>query len=221
MSDSNPLWSKISSGSGDAVSDVIGPDYSYADNVPGPSSLGIGSDGSFSQLGRNASGIAEYVKILIEGDPPLGNQFFVNTGGSCVAKDGSTQPRLNYINNMSSGEAALPASMKELGADFNGLIPGVVDDIEGLNPIHLFTSLMSDATPQCGCYKCNVSSGNQYGFLTPTLSPDFDPALCTEVDVSNCAASTTESFTNMESSSAIPTIVAGIAFLLIVFSAKN
>lgn len=220
MSSSNPLWGKISSGAGDATSDIIGPDYSYADNVPGPSSLGIGSDGTMSQLGRNASGIAEYVKILIEGDPPLGNQFFVNTGGSCVAKDGSTQSRLNYINNMSSGEAALPASMKELGADFNGLIPGVVDDIEGLNPIHLFTSLMSDATPQCGCYKCSVSSGNQYGFLTPSLSPDFDPSLCTEVDVSNCTSSGTESFTVGADIPAIPTIVALLGFLFIVFSAK-
>jgi hypothetical protein len=216
----NPVWNDISKDEKAATSGLLGPEFSYADNVPGPGSLGIGSDGSFSQLGRNAKGVAEYVKILISGDPPLGNRFFVNTGGTCVAKDGSTQSRSNYINNMASGEAILPSSMKELGASFNGLIPGVVDDIGGLNPIHLFRSMMSDGTPQCGCYKCEVSSGNPYAFLTTELSPDFNDSLCKEVDISNCIPPTTESFTVGSDVPAIPTIVALLGFLFIVFSAK-
>jgi hypothetical protein len=215
---SNPLWSKMQSGS-DTSTEILGPDYSYADNIQSTSSLGVGTDGTFSQLGRNASAIDTYVQALITGDPPLGNQFFVNTGGSCLAPDGSTQARMNYINNMSSGAAALPAAISELGGDFNGLIPGVVDDIEGLNPLHIFSAMLSDATPQCSCYSCpTTSGGTQYGFMTPDLSPDLATSQCQVVDPSNC---TSEGFTNMTpQGSAIPTILAALGFLYFVFSGK-
>ena len=129
----NPIYAAMNSPEG-VGDELMGPSFSYADNVAGPSSMGIGSDGTFSQLGRNASGIAYYVKALITGDPPLGNQYYVNTGGTCQAKDGQLRARYNYINNLPSGSPSiLPGAMKDLGADFNGLIPGVVDDIEGLD----------------------------------------------------------------------------------------
>ena len=214
----NPMWSSMSSGQ-DVSTSVLGPDYSYADNIPGPSSLGVGSDGTFSQLGRNASAIATYVEALIAGDPPLGNQFFVNTGGTCTAPDGSSQSRMNYINNMSSGAADLPAAMSELGSSFNGLIPGAVGDIEGLNPVHIFSAMAADASPQCSCYKCPVTSGSEYGFLTPGLTPDMQN-LCQQVDSSFCTGSTTEGFENQYSLGSWPTIAAVGILAYLVFTAK-
>jgi len=211
---SNSMWSDISG----STTDILGPDYSYADNIQGPSAQGVGSDGTFSQLGRNASAIAYYVQTLITGDPPLGNQFFVNTGGTCTASDGQLRSRYNYVNNMSSGSAALPASMSELGSDFNGLIPGVVDDIEGLNPTYLFSAMTADSSPSCGCYKCNVTSGTPYQFLTPSLDPDFSSDQCQEVDISNCSPPSTESFGNQWNYT-LPVAIVGILALL-VFSAK-
>lgn len=218
---SNPLWGNMSSGA-DTSTDILGPDYSYADNIQGPSSLGVGSDGSFSQLGTNADAISYYVKSLITGDPPLGNQFFVNTGGTCTAPDGQLRSRYNYINNMSSGSAALPSAMSEIGSDFNGLIPGVVDDIEGLDPLYIFSAMTADASPSCGCYQCNVTSGSPYQWITPSLSPDFSTAQCTQVDSSKCPGPAgTESFTNQQSwVSSIPTLVAGLTFALLVFTSK-
>jgi hypothetical protein len=165
----NSLWADIGNAEADASNlqtEILGPAYSYADSITGPSSLGVGSDGSFSQLGSNASAIAYYVEALITGNPPLGNQYFVNTGGVCSAPDGSLQPRYNYINNISSGAAALPAAMSELGTDFNGLIPGVVDDIEGLNPLHMFSALTADANPPCVCMSCPTSGGQVSKFVT-------------------------------------------------------
>lgn len=209
----NPLWSDISSGSSNAQTSLLGPAYSYVDNIPGPSSLGVGSQGTFSQLGRNASAIGTYVQTMITGDPPLGNQFFVNTGGTCTAPDGSVQARYNYINNMSSGSADLPASIRELGSDFNGLLPGVMGDIESLNPLYLFTSLTADSSPSCECYKCNVTTGSQSEFLSTSLSPDYSSENCTQVDISNCKQ-TKESFTNH---SAIPLVVAGIFLAILYF----
>lgn len=216
----NSLWSDIENGASNVETDLLGPSYSYADSITGPTSLGVGSNGSFSQLGTNANAIAYYTEALITGNPPLGNQYFVNTGGMCTAPNGSLQPRYNYINNMSTGAGALPAAISELGSDFNGLIPGVVDDIEGLNPLHLFSSLVADPSPPCVCMSCPVSgSGNQSKFLTTSLSPDVPASQCTQVDPSQCAS--TESFTNkQEVVSAIPTILAGLGVLYFVFSGR-
>jgi len=217
----NSLWSDIENGASNVQTDLLGPSYSYADSITGPSSMGVGSSGSFGQLGTNANAIAYYVEALITGNPPLGNQYFVNTGGMCAAPNGSLQPRYNYINNMSSGAGALPAAISELGSDFNGLIPGVVDDIEGLNPLHLFSALVADSNPPCVCMSCPVTgSGNQSRFLTTSLSPDVAASQCQQVDPSQCA-SPPESFTNkQELVSVIPTIIAGLGVLYFVFSGR-
>ena len=207
MSDlgSNSLWNDISSGASNAETDLMGPSYSYADNIPGPSSLGIGTDGTFSQLGSNLSGIGTYVSVMIDGDPPLGNQFFVNTGGTCVAPDGSSQSRYNYINNKPNSADLLPAGMGEIGSGVNGLVPGVIGDIEGLNPMYMMNALMADSSPKCECYKCDVTTGVSSRFLTTTLSPDYNSTNCTQVDVSQC---TSESFENQYNYSPIPTFIA-------------
>jgi hypothetical protein len=217
----NSLWSDIKNGGSNVQTDLLGPSYSYADSITGPTSLGVGSNGSFGQLGTNANAIAYYTEALITGNPPLGNQYFVNTGGMCAAPNGTLQPRYNYINNMSTGAGALPAAISELGSDFNGLIPGVVDDIEGLNPLHLFSALVSDSNPPCVCMSCPVTgSGNQSRFLTTSLSPDLAASQCQQVDPSQCA-SPPESFTNkQELVSVIPTIIAGLGVLYFVFSGR-
>ena len=226
MSDTggNSLWKDIDSGN-NVQTEILGPSYSYADGISGPSTLGVGSNGSFSQLGTNASAIAYYVEALITGNPPLGNQYFVNTGGMCTAPDGTLKPRYNYINNMSSGAAVLPAAISELGSDFNGLLPGVADDIEGLNPLHLFTSLTADSNPPCVCLQCPASnpSGTDAKFVTTSLSADVASSQCQTVDSSICLAnaSTTESFSNKEEFvSAIPTLMAGLGFLYFIFSGR-
>jgi hypothetical protein len=216
----NSLWSDIENGASNVETDLLGPSYSYADSITGPTSLGVGSNGSFGQLGTNANAIAYYTEALITGNPPLGNQFFVNTGGMCTAPNGSLQPRYNYINNMSTGAGALPAAISELGSDFNGLIPGVVDDIEGLNPLHLFSALVADANPPCVCMSCPTSAGTIAKFLSTSLSPDISSSQCQQVDPSQCA-STSESFSNkQEIVSAIPTIIAGLGILYFVFSGR-
>jgi hypothetical protein len=210
----NPLWNNVSPAQS---ASFMGPDYSYADNVPGPSSLGVGSNGTFSQVYSNLNAVQTYVKGLISGDPPLGNQYFINTGGVCTASDGSTQPRWNYINNIPGGGSP-PAGIQDLAFlsnDMRGIIPGIVQDVEGLNPYYLFSALTSDGTPTCECYKCPVTAGSDTYFLTPDLSPDFDPDLCTQVDVSQCKSGGSESFSNMSEFSPIPTLIAvvGILFL--------
>lgn len=218
---SNPLWDNIKNNPSNASTDILGPSYSYSDNIPGPTSLGVGSDGSFGQLSTNLGAATTYVKMMITGDPPLGNSFFVNTGGACTAPDGSTQSRMNFINNISSGKDLVPQSLNELSfltSDLNGLIPGVVGDIEGLDPLYLFNAMTADSTPTCSCYSCPTTSGSKFGFLNPELSPDFDTNICTLVDPSNCIQK--ESFSNYSVMSALPTILAALGLGLLTFSGK-
>lgn len=206
----NSVWSSVAGGTGTSV---MGPSYSYVDNIQSPSALGVGSDGSMSQVARNIDGITTYVQYLISG-PAMGNRFFVKTGGTCTAPDGSSQSRSNYVNNVTDAAEALPESMRRdlggLASDFNGLIPGMIQDVEGLNPVSLFNSLSADSVPTCECYSCPVTSGVSNGFLNTTLSPDYDPDLCQKVDPSVCR--NVESF---EDDSATPIFIAvGILLLL-------
>jgi hypothetical protein len=203
----NSIWKDIQNGAGSAETSLMGPAYSYSDNVPTTDALGVGTDGSFSQLYTNLNAVGTYVKTLTSGDPPLGNRFFVNTGSTCTAPDGSTQARYNYVNNIPSG-----------GSLGSGLIGGVVGDIEGLNPKYLFNSIMEPSSPACKCYTCDVSSGASSQFLSSSLSPDFNPDLCKEVDISKCPrAENREAFVN---DTFAPTLIAGIALCLLLLVRK-
>jgi hypothetical protein len=212
--DKNSIWSDISSGA--SVSDsVMGPTYSYADNIQGPASMGVGSRGTISQLTTNTGAIINYVKYMISG-PAMGNQYFVNTGGVCIDSDKNTQPRYNYINNIADGADLLPQSMKDdlggIASDFNGLIPGMLEDTENLNPVHLLSALAADSTPTCECYSCPVSGGTESKFMNTGLSPDYDPAICTKVDNSKCVTST-EGFQTSDNLAMPVLIVFGITLL--------
>uniref|UniRef100_A0A6C0AI03 Uncharacterized protein n=1 Tax=viral metagenome TaxID=1070528 RepID=A0A6C0AI03_9ZZZZ len=205
----NSIWGDIQNAVGSAETSLMGPAYSYSDNIPTTSQLHVGPQGSFSQLYTNLNAVGTYVDTLLSGNPPLGNQFFVNTGSTCTAPDGSIQARYNYINN-------IPPSGALLG---QGLVGGVVGDIEGLNPTYLFNSIMSASSPACKCYKCDVTTGDESQFLTPDLSPDFSPDRCKEVDISNCPVITksTEEFVN---NTFAPTLIAGISLCLILLLRK-
>jgi len=199
----NSLWSDISNKAANVETDLMGPAYSYADNLPKPTGeggLGVGSDGSFSQLGTNLGAVGTYVSTMV-GETSMGNSYYVNTGGTCTAPDGSVQPRYNYINNVSK----------------NGLIPGVISDIGGLNPLYLMNSLTSDSSPACKCYQCPVTSGGAHRFLTPDLSPDFNPSVCKVVNSSKCMPKSKEGFAN---DTFIPIVVAGVALCAILLLRK-
>lgn len=218
----NPLWDSISGGTGPAsasgsgpgpIESVMGPSYSYADNIQGPASMGVGSNGSFSQVATNTGAITNYVKYMISG-PALGNRFFVNTGGTCVAPDKSVQSRYNFINNVSSGADALPAAMKQdlggIASEFDGLLPGMLEDLEGLSPLHLMSSLAADSEPSCECYTCQTTGGPQSYFLNVDMTPDFDSDLCQKVDPSVCIQSK-EGFSDLSGF----LIIGGILVILI------
>jgi hypothetical protein len=99
-----------------------------------------------------------------------------------------------------------------------GLVFGVVEDIGGLNPLYLLNSLTASASPACKCYECPVDSGSGANWLTPDLTPDFDPKICKVVNSSKCPrVKTTEKFSN---ETLVPTLIAGIALCAVLLLRK-
>lgn len=187
----NSLWGDVKNKNPAAETAVVGPSYSYSDNIEDPEALGVGPEGSFNQLGTNLGAVGSYVNTLV-GSRKMGDQYMVNTGGTCTAPDGSIQARFNYINNLSKG-----------------LVFGVINDIGGLNPMYLMNSITASASPACSCYECEVTSGSAFNWLTPDLSPDFDKKKCKVVDSSKCPrVKITETFAN---DTFIPTIIAWVS----------
>lgn len=187
----NSLWGDVKKKDPAVEVEIKGPAYSYSANIDDPEKKGVSSAGSFNQLGTNLGAVGSYVNTLV-GSHKMGDQYLVNTGGTCTAPDGSVQARFNYINNVS-----------------RGLVFGVINDIGGLNPVYLMNSVTAEASPACKCYQCDVTSGSAFNWLTPDLSPDFSGERCKVVDSSKCPrVKITEEFAN---DTFIPTIIAWVS----------
>ena len=125
---------------------ALGPYYDFSNELQYPSEIGIRRDGDiFSgpwQIIRNAEGMKYYVDSMAFGSrsgglgipqSPLGLNYFFKTGLSC--SNGADM--YQYMSTVSTG---LPGGMgaglqKTLGANLQGLAPGVLQDsYEGLNP---------------------------------------------------------------------------------------
>lgn len=128
---------------------MLGPKYSYADELATPSELGIGRDGSFDGIMRAVAGVNYYVDAIGFGEStmlaksrgmqqsPLGLRYFVDTGAKCSNKEAMYE----YVDMVPSG---LPGRAggeikKMLGVDLRGMAPGIMEDAAvALNPKRLF-----------------------------------------------------------------------------------
>jgi hypothetical protein len=139
---------------------LLGPTYPYYNNIKSPSQIGMSDKGTIQQMSNNIVGLTNYVELLVSGKSkasktggPLGNKFFLKTGGKCVDNtDGSNNQvdRYIYINNVPQGD--IPFISSGLGVnftDFRGLIPGAMSNFNVLNPFGLFQSFLAGSTPPC------------------------------------------------------------------------
>jgi len=135
----------------------LGPDYPYAKAIATPKELKMSSKGTLSALGNNIGGIVSYTQLLIEGTgkatktgKPLGNRFFLKTGGKCIDKNKKEHNRYMYVDNIPNGNIPLlsGASGANFG-DLKGLIPGIVTDMGVLNPLTIMSGFMMGNKPRC------------------------------------------------------------------------
>jgi len=136
----------------------IGPDYPYYKYIKTPSQIGMSSEGSLNALGKDITGLVSYVELLVSGKgkasatgKPLGNKFFLKTGGKC--KDKATEQeadRYIYINNVPSGNIPFISSGAGVNfSEFKGLIPGTISNLNAFNPMDMFQAFLSGSKPDC------------------------------------------------------------------------
>ena len=137
--------------------EFLGPDYKYYTGINTPGDLKMSSEGSMSAMSNNVAGIMDYVEVLVSGrgpasktGQPLGNKYFLTTGGQCTTSDKNKVQRSLYVNNVPDGE--IPFISTGLGMNFTsfeGLIPGILEDVGKLNPLPLFSAFMQGSAPPC------------------------------------------------------------------------
>jgi hypothetical protein len=142
------------------MANLLGPNYSYADELPAPSELGIGRNGSFDGIMRAVGGINYYVDAIGFGEAtmlarqqgmnqsPLGIRYFMKTGQQC--SNGADM--YEYIDTVPPGlSGRIGGEIRNaLGVDMKGLAPGIVSDAaSALNPLPLFNAVMEGGYPKC------------------------------------------------------------------------
>ena len=134
---------------------LIGPRYSYSDHIRPPQEIGMSGKGS--AISANVHGLEAYVKLLFEGggkaskaQGALGKQYFLVTGAKCKdKKSGQQVSRSLYINNIPSTKTALSSGMGMTFSKSSGLIPGILNDLESINPLGIFGAFMAGTNPDC------------------------------------------------------------------------
>jgi hypothetical protein len=177
---------------------LLGPTYSYSNNIKSPKQLGMSGKGTIQQMTKDVDGLIEYVSLLVTGKSkasktgkPLGNQFFLKTGAKCLANDSCTNPndsstcqsvdRYIYINNVPSGN--IPFISSGAGMDFSefkGLIPGAMSDLNVLNPFAIMRSFLSGSNPPCQQLTMQTIDNNnvkssETNYVTLTDIANIDP----------------------------------------------
>jgi len=176
---------------------VLGPTYNYWKQINSPAQMGMSDKGDLQTLGKDVNGLVNYVELLVTGQGgasktggPLGNRFFLKTGGKCNAGgvDASGNPNLYdsngnkttsydgnpklterfiYIDHIPNGNIPFISSgMGQNFGNFRGLIPGTISNLNTFNPAGLFGAFMSGTNPPCQQVTLSVTDhlyGDQSG----------------------------------------------------------
>jgi hypothetical protein len=191
---------------------LLGPDYPYYKYIKPPSDIGMSDKGTLKQMGKNIDGLIDYVEVLVSGKSkasttgqPLGNKFFLKTGGKCM--DTSTNQEVDryvYINNVPMGNIPFISSGVGVNfSEFRGLIPGTISNLNAFNPMALMRSFLEGAKPDCQEITMETidiynNKSTESHFVTTVDIKSMDP--CAFLDRTNPVtnAQCKETFSNMK-----------------------
>lgn len=147
------------------------PTYNYAANIKSPHSLGMSSKGSLSALSHDINGLQAYSELLVSGGGkaskshgPMGNKFFLKTGGKCMdVKTKKKVDRYVFINNIPQGNIPfISAGTGTNFKDYKGLIPGLMENMNELNPFKIMQSFTIGPKPDCQEVSLDVIDVNNH-----------------------------------------------------------
>lgn len=208
------MFQEVLSNAKAAEEKYIGPDYPYYKYIKTPAEIGMSGEGSLSQLGKDIDGLKSYVEILVSGGgkasatgQPLGNKFFLQTGGKC--KDTETQQEVDryiYINNVPVGN--IPFISSGVGVNFSelrGLIPGTIGNLNAINPMEMFQAFLAGSTPPCQELKMETidiynNKSTESHFVTLIDIQNMDPCIFPDKKNPKTGQVCRETFTNLNNS---------------------
>ena len=162
-----------------ALKDILTKnEYQYSKHVSTPGQMGMSGRGSLGALSKNIGGLISYVKVLITGygsgsrsGSPLGNKFFIETGTKCKnVVNNEIVDRSIYFNNIPTGNIKLfggDIGLNLDGAEFKGLMPGVIEGVGKINPFDLLSVFTSKMTPLCQEVTLPVGKSGDRGIDPP------------------------------------------------------
>lgn len=147
----------------------LGPDYSPADQMLPPASIGVKRGDSLESVLKAVKGVAYYGDMIGFGGPssgftqgmpglnPLGVNYFINSGLKC--SNGATM--WEYVQTIPTGNA-LGSNIKNALASsglpgLKGMAPGIIEDAESaLNPMPVINAVVGSGYPQCRLVRMKV-----------------------------------------------------------------
>jgi hypothetical protein len=155
------FFKDIAGGVEKVQSGFLGPTHNYMKDLKSPDEMGMSSEGTMEALAKDVTGIIAYTGVLVGGSctndetcgqkqmTPLGNKFFLKTGGQCKPSNGVPKDRWLYINNVPTGSIPFITPEGTSLKEFRGLVPGTIENLGHLNPLALFGGFMQGTTPPC------------------------------------------------------------------------
>ena len=172
------------------------PNFNFNASIPGPNEMGVRSKGSrgkhLAQIAKNAGAVSGYLDMVIGGTPsdftknlmgesskniirPLGGRFFIDTITKCKYDNPETglEEEVNksmYMDMVPRGNALgaeVSQKLRDSGFDTRGLIPGVMEDVQALNPMGLLNAAITGNNSKCIKVKAIVNEKQQDGSLNP------------------------------------------------------
>jgi len=179
------FFKDIAGGIENAQAGFLGPTYNYAKQIKAPDEMGMSGDGNMETLARDIAGIVNYTKVMVEGggdasrvNGPLGNKFFLKTGGQCKSSDGQLHERWIYVNNVPTGTIPFISNMTgTVLGDMRGLVPGTIENLGELNPLALFGGFMQGTNPKCRKLELEGDGGNRNMYVADADIANLSPCL--------------------------------------------
>ena len=197
---------------GNGKASLLGPDYPYYKYIKAPSDIGMSDKGSLKQMGKNIDGLIDYVEVLVSGKSkasttgqPLGNKFFLKTGGKCM--DTSTEQEVDryiYINNVPMGNIPFLSSGVGVNfSEFRGLIPGTISNLNAFNPMALMRGFLEGSKPDCQEITMQTidiynNKSTESHFVTTIDVNNMDPCAFSNKINPNTGAKCKETFSNIK-----------------------